>query len=110
MRVVSLTPSVEGWPLTVTACCVARLAVWLPLLLSCNGWLLLVTACRCCGQPVRALTGSPRLPPLVPAAGSLLAFECLSDKLGRLFEPYVIQILPMLLVCFGDGNQVGGAA
>ncbi|PRW50843.1 Translational activator GCN1 isoform A [Chlorella sorokiniana] len=37
--------------------------------------------------------------------GSLLAFECLSDKLGRLFEPYVIQILPMLLVCFGDGNQ-----
>jgi hypothetical protein len=38
-------------------------------------------------------------------AGSLLAFECLSDKLGRLFEPYVIQILPMLLVCFGDGAQ-----
>ncbi|EFN56582.1 hypothetical protein CHLNCDRAFT_144295 [Chlorella variabilis] len=37
--------------------------------------------------------------------GSLLAFECLSDKLGRLFEPYVIQILPMLLVCFGDSSQ-----
>ena len=26
------------------------------------------------------------------------------DKLGRLFEPYVIQILPMLLVAFGDGD------
>ncbi|KAL4419436.1 hypothetical protein ABPG77_006363, partial [Micractinium sp. CCAP 211/92] len=37
--------------------------------------------------------------------GSLLAFECLSEKLGRLFEPYVIQILPMLLNCFGDGSQ-----
>ncbi|KAL4444093.1 hypothetical protein ABPG75_011830 [Micractinium tetrahymenae] len=37
--------------------------------------------------------------------GALLAFECLSEKLGRLFEPYVIQILPMLLNCFGDGSQ-----
>lgn len=26
------------------------------------------------------------------------------DKLGRLFEPYVIHILPMLLACFGDGD------
>ena len=42
---------------------------------------------------------------LPAATGSLLAFECLSDKLGRLFEPYVIQILPMLLVCFGDSSQ-----
>lgn len=36
--------------------------------------------------------------------GALLAFECLVEKLGRLFEPYVIHILPMLLVAFGDGD------
>ncbi|KAJ7561862.1 hypothetical protein O6H91_03G044500 [Diphasiastrum complanatum] len=34
--------------------------------------------------------------------GALLGFECLSEKLGRLFEPYVIHILPVLLVCFSD--------
>lgn len=40
--------------------------------------------------------------------GSLQAFECLCEKLGRLFEPYVIHILPLLLQCFGDpSHQVG---
>lgn len=34
--------------------------------------------------------------------GSLFAFEALSERLGRLFEPYVIHILPMLLVSLWD--------
>lgn len=34
--------------------------------------------------------------------GALFAFELLSLILGRLFEPYVIQILPLLLQKFGD--------
>ncbi|KAK7746284.1 translational activator of GCN4 [Cytospora paraplurivora] len=35
---------------------------------------------------------------------ALLAFELLSTILGRLFEPYVIQIVPQLLTGFGDAN------
>ena len=34
--------------------------------------------------------------------GALLAYELLSTILGRLFEPYVIQIVPQLLSSFGD--------
>lgn len=34
--------------------------------------------------------------------GAVQAFECLCDKLGKLFEPYVISILPLILTCFGD--------
>lgn len=37
--------------------------------------------------------------------GALFAFESLSNMMGRLFEPYVVHILPDLLLCFGDGNQ-----
>ncbi|MCJ1477873.1 translational activator of GCN4 [Lambiella insularis] len=36
--------------------------------------------------------------------GALFAFELFSLVLGRIFEPYIIQIVPQLLVCFGDAN------
>ncbi|KFX93614.1 hypothetical protein O988_06718 [Pseudogymnoascus sp. VKM F-3808] len=36
--------------------------------------------------------------------GALLAYELLSTILGRIFEPYVIQIVPQLLSSFGDSN------
>ncbi|KAF9775456.1 hypothetical protein IL306_006435 [Fusarium sp. DS 682] len=35
---------------------------------------------------------------------ALLAYELLSAMLGRVFEPYVIQIVPQLLTGFGDAN------
>ncbi|KAI0526721.1 armadillo-type protein [Xylaria bambusicola] len=36
--------------------------------------------------------------------GAFIAFELLPTILGRLFEPYVIQIVPQLLTGFGDSN------
>ncbi|KAI1633334.1 armadillo-type protein [Biscogniauxia mediterranea] len=36
--------------------------------------------------------------------GAFLAFELLATLLGRLFEPYVIQIVPQLLTGFGDSS------
>ncbi|KAI9811171.1 MAG: translational activator of GCN4 [Pycnora praestabilis] len=36
--------------------------------------------------------------------GALFAYELLSLILGRIFEPYIIQIVPNLLSSFGDGN------
>ncbi|KAL1310939.1 hypothetical protein AAFC00_001162 [Neodothiora populina] len=36
--------------------------------------------------------------------GAFLAYELLSLILGRIFEPYIIQIVPQLLVGFGDSS------
>ncbi|TYZ62730.1 hypothetical protein PybrP1_001423 [[Pythium] brassicae (nom. inval.)] len=43
--------------------------------------------------------------------GAMLVFECLSQRLGILFEPYIIVILPIMLKCFADASpQVRDAA
>ncbi|WVQ78061.1 hypothetical protein IAT38_000142 [Cryptococcus sp. DSM 104549] len=36
--------------------------------------------------------------------GALFAYETLSTTLGKIFEPYVIEIIPQLLALFGDSN------
>lgn len=39
-----------------------------------------------------------------PRQGVMFTFETFSNILGRLFEPYIIHILPMLLTAFGDAT------
>jgi HEAT repeat protein len=39
-----------------------------------------------------------------PRQGSMFAFETLSYTLGRLFEPYITYVIPLLLACFGDAS------
>lgn len=36
--------------------------------------------------------------------GAMFAFETMSAKLGRLFEPYIVKIIPLLLNCLGDAD------
>ncbi|KAG6873014.1 hypothetical protein C0995_003975 [Termitomyces sp. Mi166 len=39
-----------------------------------------------------------------PRQGVMFAFETLSNTLGRLFEPYITYVLPLLLSLFGDST------
>ncbi|WWC90100.1 uncharacterized protein L201_005033 [Kwoniella dendrophila CBS 6074] len=37
--------------------------------------------------------------------GALFAYETLTATLGKIFEPYIIELVPQLLALFGDGNS-----
>ena len=37
--------------------------------------------------------------------GSMFAIQALSESLGRLFEPYVMHVMPLILTCLGDGMK-----
>ncbi|KAH8103551.1 armadillo-type protein [Cristinia sonorae] len=39
-----------------------------------------------------------------PRQGAMFAFETFSTVLGRLFEPYILRVLPLLLNSFGDAT------
>ncbi|KAF8216432.1 ARM repeat-containing protein [Mycena galopus ATCC 62051] len=39
-----------------------------------------------------------------PRQGTMFAFETLSSTLGRIFEPYITYVLPLLLTSFGDST------
>lgn len=42
--------------------------------------------------------------------GAMFAFGSLSSGLGRVFEPYIMQILPLLLIAYGDTSKEVRAA
>ena len=37
--------------------------------------------------------------------GALIAYEVFCNVLGKVFEPYVIKLIPNLFVCFGDASE-----